>query len=88
MKFRIIELIHRVNELSHENGRATIEFVIEKKNMWGCWKEVFMKELNPTRISHKTYEDAEAYLFSKYMGHGVCKRINNGYKYTPYTYYV
>jgi len=88
MKFRIVEYIHRVNELGLENGRSRIEYVIEKKK-WLCgWKEVFHKELTSKRISHETYKDAEAYLMTNYMGHGICKKIGNEYHYTAYTYYV
>jgi hypothetical protein len=46
------------------------------------------KEIEPKRISHKTYEDAEAYMVANYMGHGICKIIGNEYEYTAYTYYV
>ena len=31
MKFRIVEYTHCVNDLGRENGRARIEYVIEKK---------------------------------------------------------
>lgn len=86
MKFRIVELIHRVNELGVENGRARIEYVIERKTFFG-WKEIFNTELEPKRISHKTYQDAETYLMTNYMGHGECIKIGVVYKYEPYTYY-
>jgi len=87
MKFRIIQLIHGVDELSQENGgRAKIEYVIERKNFWGRWKEIFATELEPCRIAHKTYEDAEAYMLVNYMGHGMCERVGVEYKYIPYTY--
>lgn len=85
MKFRIVELIHCVNELGTTNGRASIEYVVERKTFFG-WKEIFNTELEPKRISHKTYQDAEAYLYSKYMGHGICTKIGVEYKYEPYTY--
>lgn len=88
MKFRIVEYTHRVNELNIDNGRSTIEYVIEKKK-WLCgWKEVFHKELTNKRISHKTYQDAEAYLMTNYMGHGMCRKIGNEYDYIEYTYFV
>ena len=87
MKFRIVELIHRVNELGITNGRARIEYVIERKTFFG-WKEIFNTELKPKRISHETYQDAEAYLYSNYMGHGICSKIGVEYTYEPYTYYV
>jgi hypothetical protein len=89
MKFRIVQLIHRVDELSQENGgSSSIDYVIEKKNFWGCWKEVFVTEIDSKRICHKTYEDAEAYMICNYMGHGMCEKIGVEYNYTPYTYYV
>lgn len=88
MKYRIVQLIHRVNELSWEDGgRASIEWIIEVKTLFG-WKEVTRKELKEERISHKTYADAEAYLIANYMGHGLCKRIGHEYIYTQYTYTI
>ena len=85
MKFRIVEYTHCVNDLGRENGRARIEYVIEKQT-WLGWKEILKKELKSGRVSHETYQDAEAYLYSKYMGHGMCKKIGNEYQYTEYTY--
>ena len=85
MKFRIIEYTHCVNELGQEKGRGSIEYVIERKTFFG-WKEVFNTEITPKRISHKTYQDAEAYLYSNYMGHGMCTKIGVEYKYEPYSY--
>ena len=87
MKYRIVRIIHDVGELKFENGRFTQEYVIEKKR-WGLWREVMQTEVEPKRISHKTYEDAEAYMVANYMGHGICKIIGNEYEYTAYTYYV
>lgn len=89
MKFRIVEYIHHVDLLKDDNtyNQPTVEYVIEKKKLFG-WEEVVKKELIPTRVSHKTYEDAEAYLYSKYMGHGYCKKIGNVYEYHAYTYYM
>jgi len=86
MRFRIVRIIHNVGELKNENGNFTQEYVIEKKRWWG-WTEVMQKEIEPRRISHKTYEDAEAYMVANYMGHGVCKIIGNEYEYTSYTYW-
>ena len=86
-RYRIVELIHNIAELKRENGRSSIEWIIETKGFWG-WKEVMRQEVEPHRISHKTYSDAEAYMIANYMGHGMCKRVNNEYFYTPYTYYV
>ena len=90
MKFRIVQLIHRVDELSVKSdyGRSTIDFVIQKKNFWGCWKEIFSTEIKPNRICHKTYEDAEAYMIHNYMGHGMCEKIGVEYNYIPYTYFI
>ena len=88
MKLRIVEYTHCVNDLGRENGRARIEYVIEKKTYWFGWKEIFNTEIKPKRISHETYQDAEAYLYSNYMGHGMCKKIGNEYEYTDYTYFV
>jgi hypothetical protein len=88
MKFRIVKLIHNVGDLKYENGRFTIEYVIERKNWLGKWKEIFNTELEPKRISHKSYEDAEAYMIANYMGHGICKKVGDEYEYTGYTYYV
>lgn len=89
MKFRIVQLIHNVAELSQENGgRAEIEYIIQKKNFWGRWKEVFAVEVTPARIAHKTYEDAEAYMLRYYMGHGMCEKIGVEYEYTAYTYFI
>lgn len=87
MKFRIVEYTHCVSDLKWENGRSRIEYVIEKQT-WLGWKEIFNTEIKPKRISHKTYQDCEAYLYSKYMGHGMCKKIGNEYQYTDYTYFV
>lgn len=89
MKFRIVRLIHNVGDLKfEEHGNFTIEYVIERKNWLGIWKEIFSTELEPKRISHRSYEDAEAYMIANYMGHGICHNIGNIYKYTKYTYYV
>jgi hypothetical protein len=89
MKFRIVEYIHCVNELKNENGRSKIEYVIERKTLFG-WKEIFNKELDSKRISHKTYEDAETYMVLNYMKeHGYCKRSNGRavYEYVKYSYF-
>jgi hypothetical protein len=43
-------------------------------------------ELEPKRISHKTYNEAEMYIFTNYMGHGMCEKVGNEYEYTQYTY--
>jgi len=85
MKFRIVEYTHKVDSLKF--GKAQIEYVIEKKNIFG-WKEIFNKELKSKRISHKTYQDAEAYMMGNYMGHGICRKVGVEYEYTPYTYFV
>lgn len=85
MRFRIIQLIHRVDGLKQNPSTATIEYVIQKKHIFG-WKEIMSTELKSKRISHKTYEDAEAYMFCNYMGHGRCTKINNEYIYEVYTY--
>lgn len=86
-RYRIVELIHNVGQLGQENGKYTIEWVIEKRRF--CrWEEVMRNEVESKRISHKTYADAEAYMVANYMGHGMCKRINNEYDYTPYTYLI
>jgi len=87
MKFRIVKIIHNVGELKFEDGHFTQEYVIEKKR-WGLWNEIMQTEVEPRRISHKTYEDTEAYMIANYMGHGVCKIIGNEYEYTAYTYHV
>jgi hypothetical protein len=86
MKFRIIRLIHNVGELKNEKGDFRIEYVIQKKNFWGRWVEIVQKELKPSRISHDTYADAEAYMIATYMGHGFCEQIGNEYRYTEYSY--
>jgi hypothetical protein len=89
MKFRIVLLIHRVSDLQLENdGNASLEYVIEKKNFWGIWKEVFVKEVHTARITHETYADAEAYMLVNYMGHGMCRNIGNEYSYKPYEYFM
>ena len=87
MKFRIVQIIHNVDGLKETPARATIEYVVQKKNMFG-WKEIMSTELEAKRISHKTYEDAEAYMLCYYMGHGICTRINNEYIYEAYSYYL
>ena len=87
MRFRIVRLIHNVGELKFEDGHFTQEYVIEKKR-WGMWNEIMQTEVEPRRISHKTHEDAEAYMIANYMGHGICKIIGNEYEYTAYTYFV
>ena len=88
MKFRIVEIIHHVDELKNDKGRSVVEYIIQKKNFWGEWIEIVQKEVNSKRISHETYSAAEAYLMSEYMGHGKCEHIGNEYEYIPYTYYV
>jgi hypothetical protein len=85
MKFRIIKLVHCVDRINQEKGGSTTEFIIEKKSFWG-WKEVYGIEIKPKRISHKTYEDAESYMMSNYMGHGICTIDGNVYTYEPYRY--
>jgi len=86
MKFRIVQLIHNVEELSLDNGgRSSIDYVIEKKNFWGRWKEIRAVELESNRIAHKTYEDAEAYMLHYYMGCGECRCIGSEYEFIPYT---
>ena len=85
MKFRILEITHNVNELNRENGRASVEYIIERKTIFG-WREIVSKELDSKRIPHQTYELAEAYMMSNYMGHGVCKKNGNVYTYDNYTY--
>jgi hypothetical protein len=85
MKFRIVQLVHSVNEIGMANGRYKKEFIIEKKNFWG-WKEIFGYEIKPKRIPYKTYEDAESYMMSNYMGHGICTINGNVYTYKPYSY--
>jgi hypothetical protein len=86
MKLRIVKLIHRVDELKRENGSFSIEYIVQKKSFWGIWKEVMSTELKPKRISHKTYEEAEVYIFINYMGHGMCEVVGNEYEYIQYTY--
>jgi hypothetical protein len=86
MKFRIVQLIHNLGDLQLDYKKSSIEYVIEKKNFLGKWKEIFVKELDTQRISHKTYADAEAYMIVNYMGDGMCKRIGNVYEYERYTY--
>jgi hypothetical protein len=88
MKLRITKLIHNVGELKNKNGKFTIEYIIQKKNFWGRWVEIMKTEIDPKRISHKTYEDAEAHMFETYMGHGICEQVGNEYEYTKYTYYI
>ena len=85
MKFRIAQIIHNVGELSKEHSRSKIEYVIERKKLFG-WREVFNKEVYSVRISHKTYEDAESYMIARYMGHGLCEKRGNVYTYIRYTY--
>jgi hypothetical protein len=88
MKLRIVQIIHNVGELQLNCGEPRIEYVIERKNFWGRWKEIFATELEPCRISHKTYADAEAYMMVSYMGHGECRKIGSEYKYIPYVYHA
>ena len=89
MEFRIVKIIHNVGDLKfEEHGNFTIEYVIERKNWLGKWKEIFSTELEPKRISHKSYGDAEAYMIANYMGHGICKNIGDYYEYEAYTYYM
>ena len=49
MKFRIVEYTHSVDNLKYDSNRVKIEYVIEKRTMFG-WKEVFNKELKKKRI--------------------------------------
>jgi len=53
MKFRIVQMIHSVEELSRENeGRSKIEYVIQRKNFWGkverdiCYRDRFSENLS------------------------------------------
>ena len=82
-KFRIVQLCHD----SYSPDRK-IEWVIEQKKFWG-WKEVFHIE-GPThkRIRHKSYKEAEKYLFENYTGHGICKRYGSFYTYEKYNYHT
>lgn len=81
-KFRIVRLIHDVNMDDRYN-----EWVIEQKKFWR-WKEIVRWEGPKSKlISHKSYEDAENYMFKKYMGHGICEQNGNVYKFTNYTYH-
>lgn len=75
-------------DLKQENGRSNLEYIVQKKNWLGRWKEVMSTEVSSRRIAHKTYADAEAYMLAEYMGHGICEKIGIEYHYTPYTYYV
>ena len=86
MKFRIVEYIHHVHELEFNPSKAKIEYVIERKGWFG-WKEISQKEIKDKKLSYKTYQEAEAYMFSKYMEYGWCKKTNNIYEYQAYFYY-
>ena len=79
---------YRIVQLTHDAGspdRKT-EWVIEQKKFWG-WREIFHVE-GPSwrRISHKSYNKAEQYLFDNYMGHGICTRYGSFYTYEKYNY--
>jgi len=78
---RILKLIHNVGNTINN----TSEYIIEQKTFWG-WREVKRTELSSTRISFKTYEEAESYMFDKYTGHGMMTVSGNVYYYEPYTY--
>ena len=86
-KYRIVKLIHNVSGLSEMPCRAEIEYVIQKKNWLGRWKEVMVTEISTKRISHKTYEDAEAYMILEYMGNGRCEKIGVEYHYIPQSFH-
>lgn len=84
MKFRIVEYTHHVHELKLNPSKAEIEYVIERKGRFR-WKEISQKEIKDKKLSYKTYQEAEAYMFSEYMGCGWCKKTNNIYEYQAYT---
>jgi hypothetical protein len=44
MKFRIVRIIHNVNELKFEDGKFTQEYMIEEKR-YGLWKEVMQTDI-------------------------------------------
>jgi hypothetical protein len=86
-KFRIVQIVHNVGSLKEKDPRSKIEYVIERKNWLGKWKEIFnVEEARVSRISHSTFEDAEAYMIANYTGHGVLERTGWEYTYEPYTY--
>lgn len=85
MKFRIVQLIHGTANLKNKDCDSIIEWVVEKKTLFG-WREIFHKELTTERISHKNYTDAEAYMVANYMrGDGLLKKNGNVYTYTRYS---
>ena len=80
MKFRIVELFRK------PDGQQPKRFVIQKRNFWGVWREVFAKEVKYKRICHASYQDAEAYMLANYIGDGSCEKIGVEYKYTRHNY--
>jgi len=79
---------YRIVQITHDAGSSdrVIEWIIEQKNFWG-WREIFHIE-GPSceRISHKSYNKAEQYLFKNYTGHGICKRYGSLYTFQSYSY--
>lgn len=80
MKFRIIE---KIGDVGKEHKST---FYIERKGWFG-WYEIKLVELDSTEIPHKTYEDAQKYMYKKYMSGGDCKRYGHIYEFIAYTYY-
>jgi len=82
MTYRIIELIHNAGHADRKH-----EFIIQQRGFFNIWTELFSSDgVNHKRNSFSTYEKAEEYIYEKFCGHGLCKRISNVYKYTSYSY--
>ena len=81
MEFRIIEI---VKHLEYDNVQGL--YIIEKKGWFG-WREVKHVEVSSKRLSYPSYDDAEKYMISNYMGSGNYRRNGNVYDYIPYMGY-
>ena len=75
----------------HDSGERGIEFVIERRKGFFIkrWAEVFhVEDGSYTRISHKTYKNAEKYLLEQYTKQGIGSLVTKAghvYYVEPYT---
>jgi hypothetical protein len=83
--------VYRIIKLLHRSGEYNIEFVIERRKgiFFKSWKEIFhVEDGSYTRISHKTYKDAETHLLEQYTKQGIGSLVTKAghvYYVEPYT---
>jgi hypothetical protein len=85
--YKIVEIIPEVNG-GGKNPDRKGSFAIYKKGVFGTWKEVKRSEITSSEIHHDTYQEAEDYMYKKYMGHGRVEKSGNIYKYSAYSFTV